>query len=298
MNRKVGIIGFGTLGTVIATILKSSGTPFGVYDILLNDPAHMEAILNRATEHNAPVMDLPQLIRECTYLVSTVTTMVAETVATQCLPYLREGQTFIDCNSTAPDVKINIRRIIQSGQADFVEGVILNAVNPGDSSLDILIGGEKGEAATDFLQAINIRATFYSHEVGKASMFKMLRSIFSKGVEALLLETMVTAKIAGIETSLWKEITAFMDSKSFAVIGETWIKSHAHAYERRYHEMQQVIETMQQIGTTPILSLATLQYFKQSVDADLKSHFYRPPSTAGEVITAIAGYAGAKENER
>jgi 3-hydroxyisobutyrate dehydrogenase-like beta-hydroxyacid dehydrogenase len=217
-----------------------------------------------------------------------VTTQAAAEVATMCLPYLTKNQFFIDCNSTSPAIKVNIGRIIHSGNAEFIEGVILNAVNPGDTTIDMLIGGTKGEEAASFLQSINIRARFYAAEVGKASTFKMLRSIFSKGVEALLLEMLVTAKKAGIDKELWKEITTFMDSKPFEVIGETWVRSHAGAYERRYHEMQQVIETMKQIGTEPVLTAATARYFKQSMDLDLRSFFPQSPQSANDVVTAIA----------
>jgi len=290
MNNKIGIIGFGTVGTVLSNIFNSSGIEFVVYDVLMEDDAHKEALLNRAKQYNAPVADLPELTEQSTYVISTVTTQVAEAVAKKCVPYLRDNQYYIDCNSTSPGIKINIQNIIEASKADFIEGVILNAVNPGDSSIEMLIGGKKGEDVADFLKRNNIRARFYTAEVGKASMFKMLRSIFSKGVEVLLIEMLVSAKKAGIDKDLWKEITTFMDSKPFEQIGETWIKSHAIAYERRFHEMQQVIETMKELGVSPILTEATLQYFKQSMSLDLKSSFCKPPSTADEVITVIANH--------
>ena len=36
-------------------------------------------------------------------------------------------------------------------------------------------------------------------------MFKMLRSVFSKGMEALLIEFLVAAERAGIRADLWAE---------------------------------------------------------------------------------------------
>ncbi|MBA2762026.1 MAG: NAD(P)-dependent oxidoreductase [Segetibacter sp.] len=290
MNNKIGIIGFGTVGIVLSNIFNNSGTEFMVYDVLIEDPLHKDAILNKAININAPVVDLPSLIAQSTYVISTVTTQVAETVANKCLPYLRDSQYYIDCNSTSPGIKINIQNIIEASKADFIEGVILNAVNPGDATIEMLIGGGKGKEVVNFLQASNIKAKFYTEEVGKASMFKMLRSIFSKGVEVLLIEMLVSAKKAGIADDLWREITTFMDSKSFEQIGETWIKSHAVAYDRRFYEMKQVIETMNEIGVSPILTEATLQYFQQSRDLDLKSFFSKAPSSADEVITVIADH--------
>ncbi len=294
MNNKIGIIGFGTVGTVLSNIFNKSGIEFAVYDVLIEDDIHKETILNKAIKYNAPVADLSSLIEQSTYIISTVTTQVAETVAGKCVSYLKDDQFFIDCNSTSPVIKINIQNIIEASKADFIEGVILNAVNPGDATIEMLIGGKKGKEVVSFLQQSNIKAKFYSEEVGKASMFKMLRSIFSKGVEVLLIEMLVSAKKAGIENDLWREITTFMDSKPFEQIGETWIKSHAVAYDRRFYEMKQVIETMNELAVSPILTQATLQYFQQSRDMDLKSFFSKTPSTAGEVITVIAEHIDRK----
>jgi 3-hydroxyisobutyrate dehydrogenase-like beta-hydroxyacid dehydrogenase len=296
MDDKIGIIGFGTVGNVLANIFNRADIPFAVYDVLMEDPSRKEMILSNAKKSNAPVLDLPSLIEQSGYIISTVTTQVAEKVAGTCLPYLRQGKIYIDCNSTSPGIKINLLNIIKDSKADFVEGVILNAVNMGDTSLTMLLGGDKGRQIAELFQKAEIKAKFYSGEIGKASMFKMLRSVFSKGVEVLLLEMLVAAKRAGIENDMWKEITTFMDSKPFEEIGGTWIRSHATAYERRYYEMQQVIETLKELGIPPILSQATSQYFEQSVSLKLNTFFRETPSDAGVVIASISDQLLKKDN--
>ncbi|MEX0685685.1 MAG: NAD(P)-binding domain-containing protein [Balneolales bacterium] len=288
MSILVGIIGFGTVGNVLAKIFKNSGIQFGVYDVLFDNPAHKERLLKKAVEIDAPVMDLSELCKQHTYIISTVTTQVAGQVAKKTLPYLKSHHVYIDCNSTSPGIKINIKDTILAGEAEFVEGVILNAVNPGDSTLSIITGGEKGDEVAVFFEKCGMKVRFYSEEVGKASMFKMLRSIFSKGVEVLLLEMMVAAKKAGIDQDLWNEISSFMDSKPFKEIGETWMRSHGTAYERRMHEMEQVITTMNELDVSPILTKATLQYFEQSKSFNLISSFATPPSSADEVVHQLA----------
>lgn len=288
MNDKIGIIGFGTVGNVLANIFNRAGISFAVYDVLMEDPSRKDIILSNAKKSNAPVLDLSSLIEQSGFIISTVTTQVAEKVARACIPYLKKGKIFIDCNSTSPGIKINLYKIIQASGADFVEGVILNAVNMGDKSLTMLLGGDKGRQITELFQKAEIKAKFYSGEIGKASMFKMLRSVFSKGVEVLLLEMLVAAKRAGIENEMWKEISTFMDSKPFEEIGGTWMRSHATACERRYFEMQQVIGTLKELGIPPILSQATSQYFEQSVSLKISTLFPETPADAGVVIASIS----------
>ena len=47
-----------------------------------------------------------------------------------------------------------------------------------------------------------------------------------------------------------------MEKKSFAAIGANWMQTHAIAYERRYHEMVQVTETMREIGAFGVVGVA------------------------------------------
>jgi 3-hydroxyisobutyrate dehydrogenase-like beta-hydroxyacid dehydrogenase len=262
----VGIIGLGIVGSVLARILSKNGIHVCIYDVLCNEPQSQEILKARAQTVGAKLALLPDLIQQSTWVISSVTTQMAEEVARQCLPLLDEDQVFFDVNSTSSKTKIFIQTIILSGKATFVEGVILNAVNFDDTTLNLLTAGEKGTEVADFLFQVGIKAKFYGNEVGKASQFKMIRSIFSKGLEVLLLETMVTAKKAGIDQEIWEEINSFMDSKPFSEIASTWIESHPRACERRFHEMQQVIETMKDIGVKRTLTEATLQYFADSVN--------------------------------
>jgi len=286
----VGIIGLGTVGAVLAQLFGKASIPFVVYDILLADPEQRQAINARAAVVKATLAELPTLIAQSSIIISTVTTQVAVKVANQCLPLLKKGQVYIDFNSTSPAIKKEIWQLIESGEAAFVEGVILNAVHLHDTTIHVLTAGKDGAEITAFLQSVGITARFYAAEIGKASLFKMTRSIFSKGLEALLLEMMVTARKAGIEKEIWTEITNFMDSKPFREIAGSWIKSHPQSCERRFHEMHQVLETMTETGVPPIMTHATLQYFELSVARNLPPLAAESSLSTEAVIDLIANY--------
>ena len=109
-------------------------------------------------------------------------------MAEECVGHLKSGKLYIDLNSTAPDVKVKIAEIIQPTGADFVEGAILGAVGVTGAKTRILTAGEKGKDTAQTLSELGLNVSYYGPNIGQASMFKMLRSIFSKGLEALMLE--------------------------------------------------------------------------------------------------------------
>jgi 3-hydroxyisobutyrate dehydrogenase-like beta-hydroxyacid dehydrogenase len=286
---KIGFIGFGEVGSVFVGAMAASGADVVVYDILLDDPDKIEALTRRIKEAGCRQGTLRETLLHGDVVLSAVTTQAATAVAEACAPLLRQRQIYVDLNSTSPSVKVNIGAVIEGSEADFVEGSILGAVGTAGAGTRILMGGQRAQEVADCLISLGLNASFYANEIGKASAFKMLRSIFSKGVEILLLEMLVVARRAGIDMDLWKEISGYMDSKSFETIGSNWVISHAVAHERRYYEMLQVVETMRELEVEPVITGGTLAVFRRSLDMGMSKEFQERPDSMDAVIKFIEG---------
>ena len=286
---KIGFIGFGEVGSVFVRAMAASGADVVVYDILLDDPDQSEALIRRIEETGGRWGTLWDTLHHGYIVISAVTTQAATAVAEACAPLLRQQQIYLDLNSTSPSVKVGIGAIIETSEADFVEGSILGVVKAAGAGTRILMGGRRAQEVVDCLSGLGLNASFYANEIGKASTFKMLRSIFSKGVEILLLEMLVVGRRAGIDLDLWRDISRFMDSKSFEMIGSNWVISHAVAHERRYYEMLQVVDTMRELGVEPIITEGTLAVFKQSLDMGMSKKFPERPDSIDAVIEFIEG---------
>ncbi|MEJ2014006.1 MAG: DUF1932 domain-containing protein, partial [Anaerolineales bacterium] len=143
------------------------------------------------------------------------------------------------------------------------------------------------EYAAETLCGLGLAFEAFSEQVGRASTFKMLRSVFSKGLEVILIEMLIAGEKVGIADELWNDITAFMDAKAFGTIAANWITSHAVAHERRYHEMQQVRETLLSLSVDPLLTQATESFFERSGTLGLEHLFDEKPSEWKAVVVAM-----------
>lgn len=283
-QAKIGFIGFGEVGYAFSCEMNVHGADITAYDVLLDDPERADEWEKRILDSGSKVGTFEDVVLNCTHILSTVVTQAAVEVAKLCSSFLKPGQIFLDLNSTSPSIKVEIGRIIEPSGADFVEGAILGAVGATGARTRIFTGGVKGQEVADLLNSLGMNVFYYSPAIGKASTFKMLRSIFSKGVEVLLLEMMVAGRRAGIDVDLWKDVTSFMSSKPFNEIGANWMESHAVAHNRRYYEMLQVVETMKEIGVEPIMTERTAAYFKRSIDMGMEGVFPVKPTSIYEVI--------------
>jgi len=284
MVAKVCFIGFGEVASIFSKPILQKGVEVAAFDVLLSQEGGKKILNKRALVDGIQFGLLPDAVRNADFILSTVTTSVAEEAARSCSERIRPGQTYIDLNATAPSMKHRIAEIIQPTGADFVEGSILGAVGVTGSETHILTGGPKGRETADILTRLGLHAAYYSSEIGKASTFKMLRSIFSKGLEVLLLEFLIAGKRAGMEDDLWKEIADLFKNNPFDVVAANWIKTHATAHERRYHEMTQVRGVVQEIGLDPILTSGTEAFFKRSCELGLKEAFPKKPDSMDAVI--------------
>jgi 3-hydroxyisobutyrate dehydrogenase-like beta-hydroxyacid dehydrogenase len=285
MTMRVAFIGYGEVAAAFSSALIARGIEVAAHDVLLDQPGGEERLSSRAHGMTVQFCALPRAIGDAAYVLSTVTTSVAQEAAQRCVPHLRAGQTYVDFNATDPDIKSDIARIIAPSGAKFVEGAVLGAVGVTGAKTEILLGGPHArQAEPDIAGTMGLNARFYSEEIGKASMFKNLRSVFSKGLEALLVEFLTAGERAGIRADLWREVTELMANVPFEKTASNWVRTHATAHARRFSEMKQVANVLRQMGLDPVMTDATVNFFARSGTLGLQEKFSSVPQNLDDVV--------------
>ncbi len=73
-----------------------------------------------------------------------------------------------------------------------------------------------------------------------------------------------------------------------------WLRTHATAHERRYHEMVQVAETMQAMGIDPVMTAGTVAFFNRSRTLGLDDAFPELPKAMDKVVAHMEKRLGKK----
>lgn len=284
---RIGILGFGEAGSAFAGALAATGAEVYCYDLSwqADDGPRLRQL---SKDHPGIVFcRLSELLASTDIVLSTVTTEAALDAAEASLPVLMPGQLYCDLNSTAPRVKLQLAEMIEASDAVFVEGAILGAIGVSGAKTRILLGGGEAEALSNTLNGLGLETEAYSREIGKASTFKMLRSVFSKGLEALLIEFLAAGRQAGLGEDLWREVTELMAGGRFEVVARNWVCSHAVAHQRRYHEMLQVNDVLREMPFEAIMSRATGRFFERSTTLELAAEFTARPTEMNQVVDAL-----------
>lgn len=265
-SPRVGFIGLGEVATALSRELFRNGAEVKVFDTLSATPEGYEILKERIRNTGVKLEPLEDVIGSSQYVLSTVPTQEAMKVAKVASPYLRKGIIYIDMNSTSPAEKREIGKIVEATGGDYVEAAILGAIGAGGPKTRIIVAGPLGKTVAKVFTSLGLNLEWYSEEIGKASLFKMLRSVFSKGLECIILELLIAGRRAGIEKDLWQEVCRFMKQHPFNIVADNWVRTHPVASQRRYYEMVQVNETIRNLGLESVMSKATESFFLRSFE--------------------------------
>ena len=255
---RLGFIGFGEAGQAFASGLREAGvTSIAAWDILFPEPAGerlrraADAIGVRIGRSNEDV------VRDADIVISAVTAASSLEAARQSKPNLRPEQFFLDINSVSPGRKQETERHLE-GRVRYVDVAVMAPVHPARHQTPVLLGGPFAETIEPLLRGLDMKPSVAGPAIGNAAAIKMVRSVMIKGMEALTLECFLAASRAGV----LDQITASL-GKSFP--GLDWPKVVAYNLERmanhgirRAAEMEEVADTLRELGVEPHMAGATV----------------------------------------
>jgi len=273
MVEKLTFIGFGEAGQYMTEgLVRDAGVEVAVWDILFTDPqrgpamlAKAEAIGTHAASSAADALSGAKIV------FSGVTTDQSLVAANECAPNLPSDAIYIDLNSTSPGKKLKVADAIQSAGGYMVEAAVMDMVPPHAHKVPLLLAGPKAPEAAEKLLALGMRAEALDGDIGKASTIKMCRSVFMKGLSAIMLECLMAADTAGATDEILESIGetyAGIDWKQ--TFARTLTGTSIHA-ERRAGEMHEVALTLEELGVSPLMSRATAARLQDAADSGLRT---------------------------
>jgi 3-hydroxyisobutyrate dehydrogenase-like beta-hydroxyacid dehydrogenase len=258
MTPSIAFIGFGEAGQTISRgLLGERPLAIRTYDILFDDPAN-EGRLKRSAEALgvAPARDHAEAVRGAELVFLAVTASSSLEAALSCLPGLSAGQLFLDINSVSPKRKIETAARVAATGARYVDVAVMAPVAPYLHKVPCLVGGPGAQAFHAAAQTLGMKTEFVSDEVGQASAIKMFRSILIKGLEALMLESMLGASEYRVESRVLASLRETFPSIDWEKLSGYLIERVVSHGRRRAAEMREVAETLESIELEPIMARA------------------------------------------
>ena len=286
--ERVAFIGFGEAGhTISRGLLSARAAHIRAYDILFDSDS---ARLRHAAETLGveAARDHADAVRGADIVVLAVTASASLPAALACLPGLRKDQLFLDINSVSPQRKIETASQIASSGARYVDVAVMAPVAPYLHQVPCLIGGPGAAQLVPRALAMGMKMERVSDEVGPASAIKMFRSIMIKGLEALVLESMLAASEYRVEERVLASLKETFPALDWDKLAGYMIERVVSHGKRRAAEMREVAQTLQAIGIEPLMASATAARQQWVADLGVKKALGdRKTENRAELVQAI-----------
>ena len=255
----IAFIGFGEAGQAIAAGLREEGVErMAAWDILF--PKSTGASLRQAAAASEVrcANSAAEAVRAADIVISAVTAASSVAAAASIKPHLAGKPYLLDINSVSPGRKQETAKLLGDA-ARYVDVAVLAPIHPARHKTPMLLAGADAEAVAPTLAALGMRASIAGAEIGAAAAIKMVRSVMIKGIEALTLECFLAAARAGVIDEVASSMKNNYPGLDWSKIVPYNLERMASHGERRAAEMEEVADTLRELGVEPLMTVATVK---------------------------------------
>ena len=247
---RIAVIGLGEAGSLYAGGFRGAGARVRGYD------------LRPRLADGGQVDRLADAIEGAEIVVSLVGAAASLEVADEALPLLEPSAIFADFNTSSPDLKHRIAAIGAARDVDVVDVAVLAPVPREAERTPLLASGHGAERLAELLRPLGAPVVVLDQPAGAAARMKLLRSVFTKGLATLMIETLGAARAAGAEDWVRGQIASELGDQGPALLDRFVAGTYQHA-ERREHEVRDVLAALEETEQPSDMTRGTLAWFQR-----------------------------------
>ncbi|MFC7047578.1 DUF1932 domain-containing protein [Emcibacter nanhaiensis] len=257
---KICLLGFGEVGQTLAEdLLEAGGVTLSAWDIKFDDA---DSIPSCGLKQFAVTggMSAVDAVLGADLVISAVTAAETVNAARSVAAGIEPGTWYVDMNSASPGMKREAAKLINDAGGKYVEAAVMSPIGPKRIATSILLGGPHAALFEPLARDLGFAGMrLFSDEYGKASAAKMCRSVVVKGVEAILTESLLSARHYGVEDTVVTSLNDLFPGPDWQKLSRYMISRSLEHGKRRAEEMREVARTVEEAGIVPLMSTASAE---------------------------------------
>lgn len=256
--RRIGIFGLGEAGSLFAADLAAGGARVRAFDPA---PVATPAGVDRRT---APA----EAVEDAEIVLALVAEADMATAVSQAAGAIPPGACYADLGAGSPGRKRELAAVAERHGFSFVD-VGLMAIVPGNgAATPALAAGDAAERFVAAMAPLGMRVEAIPGGPGAAAARKLLRSVVTKGLSALVLEALRGAEAAGCRDWLWDNVCHQITTADEAFLVRLVEGTRAHS-RRRTDEMAASASMLAELGVDPRMTRSTVELLRAVPDEGL-----------------------------
>ena len=184
-------------------------------------------------------------------VLSCVTGSASLALAEQAASAMTTGCLFVDAPSCAPEAKEEAARVIEASGCGYVDAAVLGSVAALGGDVPFLVAGTGAPRFSELSHDLGLTVTVLDGPAGKAARLKLIRSVFLKGRDALVVEMLLAAQREGVVDALVASIGGPAEQVTFDALAARICTSLTRHAGRRAEELQASADLLRQLDVEP-----------------------------------------------
>lgn len=280
---KIGIIGGGEVGRAYAQAAASSPE----HEVTICDPYPKDETVQLADDQGIALLrEAGPWLANMDRVWLCVTGDLASVVTRQLLEHVGSHAILVDLTTASSQDKRESFDLAAQQGVEYVDAVILGAIALTGARTPLLAAGAAADTAMrEFVDLGAPVKTLPLAKAGDAGALKLLRTILTKGLEALAVECLVAAERQGVRAELY-EAMADVDATGFTNFMDMLVTTHVQHCSRRLNEVVRAEAQLSSQGLPATMLAASQDVFTRTCDA--VQHTPPPAGATTDVTQALA----------
>ena len=282
----IAFIGYGSLASGLAEGIASAGEaklraysrPRADLDSAAVMRRRMEAAGVQGRE------SIESAVAGADIVIAAVPAAAAAEVAAACAHALSNGTLYIDPSPLPPAAKERLSAEMAAAGAEYVDVAVLGTVATDGARVPMLAAGPGAERWAEAGRSLGLKISVVDAPPGGASTVKLLRSVFMKGRDALILEMLLAARQYGVERAI---LDSMPPGEPFEALAERVVCSLALHAERRADELAASAQLVSEAGVEPLATLGGYQRLRWLAELRLRDHYGTAPPDHLEAVLEL-----------
>lgn len=249
---RVTVFGLGEAGSLIAGDLANAGAEVHGYD-----PADV-ATPDGVTRHGKPGPS----VKGSTLVLAVTAAADAQEAIAQAWDEMRPGAVYADLSTAPPGRKEDLADTAGLRGLLFADVALMASVPGNGLATPALVSGPGAEDYADVIGPLGGEVEMMSARPGDAAARKLLRSVATKGLTSVLIESLAAAEARGDAEWLWTHLVEFITAADEKLM-QRLIEGTPRHIDRRIAEMESARAFLESLDVDPTMTGATVEVLRR-----------------------------------
>ncbi len=287
MAETFAFVGFGELGSALASGIAATGS--NEIRVFTRSRGDAVALAKRvAAAGGVATPSLREAVSGADVVVVAVPAAEARGVASAARRDLAKDALYVDPAPLEPREKASIAALIAEAGAAYADVAVVGTTAIDGSRVPCLACGPGADRWAGIAKRAGLNVRAIDGPPGQASLVKLLRSVYLKGRDALILEMILAARQYGLDAEVVASIDGAAERVPFPALAERVLTALAIHSERRSAELAASARVLEDVNVAPVVTRGASDRLGRFAEEGLRERFGgNRPRSLTDVLAAI-----------